>query len=204
MSRDRQSRMLGRASKNITCERLQPSTLRRGPRLRHLRTYHAALYDVNAILLLVSFDGVHKRKLLDRKSKSREILSQIFQSFELIPQTGCSLKLEILTGLVHLIAKGLDRTIRCAVEKRSRERNTLIILRNRASTDARAQTFPDFIANTSGRARGKLKQLLLIAEMHLHISSTIAQHQHVAQLAERFFYALRANERTVINRGILA
>src|SRR4029079_13670379 len=204
MSRDRQSGMLGCTSENVSCQRLQSSTLRRGPRLRHLRAYHAALDDVDAILLLVPFHCVHKRKLLDRKSKSREILPQIFQSFQLSPQTGCSLELKILTGLVHLIAKGFDRTIRCAVEKRSRERDTLIILRNRASTHARAQTFPDFVPNTSGRARGKLKQLLLIAEMHLHISSTIAQHQHVTQLAQRFFYALRSKQQTVENRGVCA
>src|SRR5690349_5343178 len=145
MSRDRQSRMLGCASKNITRERLQPSTLRRGPWLRHFRAYHAALDDIYAVLLLVSFHCVYKRKLLDRKSKSREILPQIFQSFQLIPQTGCSLELEIVTRLVHLIAKGFDRTIRCTVEKRSRERDTLIILGNRASAHARAQTFPDFV-----------------------------------------------------------
>ena len=58
--------------------------------------------------------------------------------------------------------------------------------------------------NAAGRAGRKLKQLLLIAEVHLRFAAAVAQHERIAELAKRLAYALRSNEWTIVNGRVIS
>src|SRR5690242_21841000 len=77
----------------------------------------------------------------------------------------------------------------------------MAVLRFGTAANAGAKTLADLVSNATRSAR-QLKQLRLIVEEHLQVASTVAEQQGVAQLPQRFFHTLGADERTIINVGV--
>src|SRR5688572_4093889 len=99
--------------------------------------------------------------------------------------------------------KGVDRAVVRAVEKRARETDAFGVIVGAARGDARTEAFFYLVADAAGRSWLKLEELLLIAEVHSPIEGTVAQAEHVVQLADRLVDAERALKGPVIDGGVV-
>src|SRR5439155_1013979 len=115
---------------------------------------------------VVAGHGIDERQRLDGEAEPDELLAQSLESVELVTQHGGPLEVELVARLLHVRAEQLHRRIVGAVEECAHQRDPLIVLPRRTSTDAWAEALPDLVADASWRAREDLEQLWLIGEVH--------------------------------------
>jgi hypothetical protein len=146
---------------------------------------------------------VREGQILHREAQAAELGAQILEPLQLVPVMSRALELHLRAQALHLHSQHVERAIIGAVEKRARQTDALVVFRRRAPPNAGAETLGDLVADAARGAR-QLKQLLLIAEEHLEVGAAVTQHRYVVELAHRLSQPLRADERPVIGRHVLA
>ena len=168
-----------------------------------LRAHAPATDEIDAVFAAVARHGVDEGERFHREAKAQELLLECFEPLKLVAHQCGALELQLVARHLHLVAQRRDRPVVVPVEKGSRERDALPIFALRAPAHARPEALLHLVADASGRAH-QLEELALIREVHARVEGAIAHREHIVQLAHGFVHGLRALERTVVRRAVVA
>src|SRR5690606_35853834 len=178
-----------------------PRPLLRPRRPGELGLDRAASDQVDAIVIVVTGDGVQERPVGPRPAQPDQLALERGQPLDAVAERGGILEVEPGRGFIHPAPEDRDRVIGIAFQETAGEVDALEVLGLRAAPGAGREAASD-LAAVAERRVALLEELELIGEPDRRRGATVAELQEVGELPDRLADPGPPTERAEVERAV--